>query len=114
MDFLREAGAGGFLVVALLLPALGLGIAHAAAAKRGTLIGAVAVIVGLLAVGEAASVLTGMRLDRALREVDPSMQAMLRAMKQTASYPLYVATVAALIALVPTVIGEVRRRGRAA
>lgn len=114
MDFLREAGAGGFLVIALLLPSLALGIVHAAVAKRGTLVAAVAVIVGMLAAGEAASIFAGMRFDRALRMVDPSMQAVLRAAKTTASYPFYLAAIAALLAIVPTVIGEVRRRARVA
>jgi hypothetical protein len=106
-------GLGGLFVLVLFLGALGLAIAHAAAARRGTLVASVALMVAMLAVGEASSVISRIEIDQAIRGVDPSMKATLIAYGVTGRYPLYIALVAALIAAVPTGIGELRRRARA-
>jgi hypothetical protein len=110
---MQEGGGFMYIVLVLALPALGLSVTHAAAAKRWSFFVGLGLVVLPLLAGAAGMLLGSMKVHAAIEFADPAHRAELLAVGMAeASLPLKLGAIVFGVGLVPLIIGEVRRRRR--
>jgi hypothetical protein len=112
-DLVRWFLEGGWPMYAVAffgLEGLAMGSLHAALSKRWTRLTFFGALASIFLAGIGGTVLGRVRMEAALKSVDPTMAEQLRQVgEQEASHPIKLAGMVAMLALIPFVIGEVRK-----
>ena len=113
MEMIHEGGWTMWLLLLLLLPALGMAVAHAAVSARWTAIAAFALLALVFAVGLLGRSLGRSMTEQAVATVDSDMrEQLLEVGYNESSRPVDLAVLIACAVAVPLAIGETRRLSR--